>query len=871
MQNPETEEGSRRKLKAVENRRGLPETGSRRKKENPDTVPGPKRYRAQSTSFREGALGQMRAESGKILIFGGTTEGRTAAERLLALGVPCTVCVATQYGEEVLQPHPLMTVHTGRLDRTGMAQMMREDHFSFVIDATHPHAQLVSLEIRAACARTGIPCLRLQREDADLQIENAAPQREDADLQIENAAPKRENADLQNREAEQQSADAKRLDRGDSEESADEMSGDETCIYVRDVEEAGAFLSTVPGRILVTTGSKELARLAKVLGDSSRITARVLPAPESLRACAEAGLSGKQIFAMQGPFGTDMNCALIRHAGAAWLLTKETGAAGGFPEKIEAVRKCGIRAVVIRKPVAENESPGTVLPDSSALPDQTPGTASPVTGQNPLQETCGKAFYQAAGLEQTIAKALQYAGCGATVPGNAAENAPLCSSPRAVFPADYLPEKRILSLVGIGVGAQEAGTRQAQEVIASAQVLFGAKSVLENLKKSWQAAKNKKLVAQYDSSAILEYLKEHPEVRNAAVAYSGDSGFYSGASSMLAKLKEEETFEEKAEGNSAFKGTFKENLEVRVICGISSVSWFAAQAGIPWQDWKILSSHGRFCNVIGQVRRNRECFLLLAGAEDLRRTGALLAGAQEQGILGDLQLIYGYELSRPEEKISSCTAQDLMEVTQEGLYVLYIRHDAAETVPVLPGLPDTAFIRGKAPMTSSEIRALSLCRLGLTAKAVVWDVGAGTGSVSVEAALACPEGRVWSVEYKKDALALLAENRAKYCLQNMSIIEGRAPEALADLPAPTHVFIGGSGGEIGSILDLVFDRNPEAKVVINCITSETLAALHTALDRLPVRDLQCTQVMVNREETLGSYHYLRAGNPVFIISFRSEK
>ena len=751
--------------------------------------------------------GQMRAENGKILIFGGTTEGRQAAERLPALGVPCTVCVATQYGEEVLRPHPLMTVHTGRLDRAGMVQLMREGGFSCVIDATHPHALLVSQEIRAACAQTGLPCLRLQREDVDAG-----------------------------------SADTERRDRGPAEEPA--AGKRDCCIYVSDVEEAGAFLSTVSGRILVTTGSKELVRFTKALGDPSRITARVLPARESLNACAEAGLAGKQIFAMQGPFGTDMNCALIRHAGAAWLLTKQTGAAGGYPEKIEAVRKCGIRAVVIRRPPVGNvsgASEGTV-PDKAFLsPDRLPERAAKhsfvsqgeiLPGAEEAEQGSRRGpVLITTDLEQTIEKALQYADGGKQRPG-------------------------ILSLVGVGVGAREAATQEALEAIASARVLFGAKSVLDNLTKTWPQAAGKMIVSGYDSDAVLAWLEEHPGVRNAAVAYSGDSGFYSGASAMLSKLKKTEAF--------------KETFAVRVICGISSVSWFAARAGIPWQDWKILSSHGRFCNVTGQVRRNRECFLLLAGAADLRRTGALLAGAQEQGVLGKLQLIYGCELSRAGEEIRACTPRDLTEVTQEGLYVLYIRHDDAEKVPVLPGLPDTAFLRGKAPMTSSEIRALSLCRLGLSAKSVLWDVGAGTGSVSIEAALACPEGRVWSIEYKKDALALLAENRAKYCLQNMSIIEGRAPDALAGLPAPTHVFIGGSGGEIGRILDLVLACNPGAKVVVNCITSETLAALHDALDRLPVHDLQCTQVLVNREETLGSYHYLRAGNPVFIISFRGD-
>ena len=248
----------------------------------------------------------MRAESGQILIFGGTTEGRKAAELLLKEGVPCTVSVATQYGGEVLQPHPRMTVHIGRLDRVGMARMMREGHYRCVIDATHPYAQIVSGEIEAACRGTGLPYLRLIREEAG----SGNPDRDP---------------------------------------------GDGTCVYVNNAAQAGAFLAAVPGHILVTTGSKELVQFAKALGDPARITARVLPAQESLRACAEAGLTGRQIIAMQGPFDTEMNCAQIRHAGASWIVTKETGAAGGYPEKIEAARKCGIRAVVIRMPSEQEQ------------------------------------------------------------------------------------------------------------------------------------------------------------------------------------------------------------------------------------------------------------------------------------------------------------------------------------------------------------------------------------------------------------------------------------------------------------------------------------------------------------------------------------
>ena len=297
-------------------------------------------------------------------------------------------------------------------------------------------------------------------------------------------------------------------------------------------------------------------------------------------------------------------------------------------------------------------------------------------------------------------------------------------------------------------------------------------------------------------------------------------------------------------------------------------------AGIPWQNWKILSSHGRTCNIVGQVRSHPECFLLLSGAKDLRRTGRLLADARTEGVLGELRLIYGYELSRPAEEIRSCTPEKLCGFDEnrlkEGLYVLYIEHKDAKKTPVLPGMADSCFLRGKAPMTSAEIRALSLCKLGLTGQAVVWDIGAGTGSVSVEAARTCPEGTVWSVEYKKDALELLYKNRAGFCLSNMEIIEGRAPEILKELPAPTHVFIGGSGGEIGAVIEQALAKNPRARFVADCITAETLMALQEAIKRLPVCNVQAVQVSVQRMEELGRYHYLKAQNPVFIISFSGK-
>ena len=882
----------------------------------------------------------------KVLIFGGTTEGRAVAERLLAEGVPCTVSVATRYGAEILRTDPRLEIHTGRMDSGEMEQFMRGEDFCCVIDATHPYAQIVSREIRRACVRTGLPCLRFLRDTADAGTLNgktcdgngkdAGDEKSEKDGNCGTGKWKetgggnktcdgngKDAEDGMGKENENREKCKKNEICGTGAGPGAENGG--RCVYVRDAEEAGKYLAAQPGRILTTIGSRDLIRFVGALGDPARVTARVLPAPESLRICAGAGLSGKQIFAGQGPFDTEMNCALIRHAGASWLLTKETGAAGGYPEKVEAARRCGTGLIVIKTP-SDRPAAGEKKPESPEYFENTGEIAAAA-----IRHAAGKGRQEgppgalAETLRETLPETLRET-LPETMPEGAAADLPPKSSQAwskkrpeesPGKPPGALPEKpeeespqgssgKTLYLVGAGVGAPEAMTGAARQAFAEAELIFGAESVLDGLRRTGGISAGKACLPIYDSREILQYLGSHPDIRCAAAAYSGDSGFYSGATAMLETLKKEagagtgqaaswkraadapksRDWERALDAFKAQDGERSSDVQpegpvgqamalcgwdVRVLPGISCASWFAARAGIPWQGWKFLSSHGRFCNVVGQVRRNHRCFLLLSGAEDLRGTGKLLWEAQKRGELGPLRLITGYELSRPGEEIREhWNAAELMEIRREGLYVLFIENEIFPMTPVLPGLPDGAFCRGRAPMTSEEIRVLSLSRLGLPARPVLWDVGAGTGSISVEAALACPEGRVWAVEYKKEALSLLQKNREIFCLQNMEIVEGRAPEVLRDLPAPTHVFIGGSGGKIEEILRQAFYKNPQARVVANCITSETLAALQKALVRLRIEDADCIQVSVNREKKLGACHYLQASNPVFIISFRGR-
>ena len=180
------------------------------------------------------------------------------------------------------------------------------------------------------------------------------------------------------------------------------------------------------------------------------------------------------------------------------------------------------------------------------------------------------------------------------------------------------------------------------------------------------------------------------------------------------------------------------------------------------------------------------------------------------------------------------------------------------------GLPDGAFLRGDVPMTKEEVRALALSKLRLEEHHVVWDVGAGTGSVSVECALSCPAGRVYAVEKKAEALALLAENRARFGADNLEIVAGTAPEALADLPAPDRVFLGGTSGSLEEILQVVFHKNPAARVVCTAVTLETVG--EAARLFAPLAEADMVQLSVTRTRKAGRYHLMDAQNPVWIFS-----
>ncbi|MDO4344280.1 MAG: precorrin-6A reductase [Eubacteriales bacterium] len=440
------------------------------------------------------------------------------------------------------------------------------------------------------------------------------------------------------------------------------------------------------------------------------------------------------------------------------------------------------------------------------------------------------------GFEEKI-RAAKAAGAGVVLIGRPEEEQGLSLEEVKRYLAKRLKLniKRKISLVGIGMGAGENMTLEAKRACEQAQLLIGAKRMLKNFSGTSQA----KFVS-YRPGEIRDYLYDHPEYERIALLQSGDVGFYSGAKGLLEALKGE---------------------EIEVYPGISSAVYFCAKLHIPWEDAKLVSLHGRSANVIAQVRENRKVFLLAGKGEGVN---SLCRKLTEYG-MGALLLSVGEELSYPEERIRVGTAEKFAKEKFSDLCVALIENPGAQPAAV-HGIEDEKFLRDRVPMTKSEVRSISLSKLRLNRKSVVYDVGAGTGSVAVEAALQAAEGQVYAIEKKAEAAALIRANQKKFAADNLTVVEGLAPEALNGLPSPTHVFIGGSSGNLKEIMEAVLEKNPAVRIVVNCIALETAAEAIDCLRTLPVTDTDIVCVTVGKAKEAGAYHMMMGQNPVYVIS-----
>lgn len=650
----------------------------------------------------------------KLCIFAGTADGRLLVQRL-AGQAEILACAATEYGGELLEI-PGVEVSAQRLDEAQMEALFRERRFDCVVDATHPYAPIVTENIRAACEKTETDYLRLLRD-------GGLP---------------------------------------------------EGCLFADSTAQAVEMLKNLPGNILLTTGSKELAAYAALPDYADRVYARVLPVEASIAACRETGLPAAHIYAVQGPFPEELNVAMLHACRAQVLVTKQTGSRGGFFEKVAAAQKAGVTLLVIGRP---ESAPGLSFGEVIRL------------------------------LQQRFRFRLS-------------------------------PE---ITVVGIGPGDRDHETVAAARAIAQADCLIGADRMLEAV-----AAPGQLKISAIAPEAIRDAILAHPECGRFAVVMAGDVGFYSGTKKLLPLLS---------------------GCKVTLEPGLSSLQCLCTKLETAYEDVFCLSLHGREGDIAGAVLRHPKVFALVGGQDGMRKLCTALVDAGLDGV----SVAVGERLGYPDEKITRGTAKELAQTDFDKLSVALITGGGFGTVT--HGLPDSAFQRGShadgtvVPMTKREVRSVALSCLALPRNALCWDIGAGTGSVSIEMALQADLGHTYAVEKKPEALELLRENAVRLHAANLTAVAGLAPEVCKDLPAPTHVFIGGSSGNMEAILEACWEKNPHCRIVAAAVALETVAEL-TRLSKLyPTEILTLTAAQARK---VGPYTMMQGQNPIYLFTFAGK-
>lgn len=378
----------------------------------------------------------------------------------------------------------------------------------------------------------------------------------------------------------------------------------------------------------------------------------------------------------------------------------------------------------------------------------------------------------------------------------------------------------------------------AERALASARLVVCAKRSLPLITQNANV-----YVIEKMSDAMTKIAEALPE-GDVAVCCTGDPGMYSLMARVKARFAEE---------------------DVHVVSGIGSLQILCDRLGEGREKAVVLSAHGRELTdgkLIGTILHNEQTLLLL---DDKRGVGWLCETLLYYG-LDKVEIAVGENLSYSSQKVVIGSPNALLREKFSPLSAVRVFNSAPNARCVDFGLADEAFARGDAPMTKPEVRAVALSKLGLSVDSTVWDVGAGTGSVSVEIARLLGYGLVYAIERDAAAIALLEENRRRFNLANLRIVSKSALAALDELPEPTHVFVGGSGGDLAELLQAVAAFNKKIRVVVTAVTLETQALALALMKGAAYTGLDVAAVSVSTAKRARDLHIMAAQNPVTLFS-----
>lgn len=443
-----------------------------------------------------------------VFVFSGTSEGRELCEKLASAGILCHVFVATEYGQAVMKKDANLKVSVKRLDSEEIENKIKELKPEFILDATHPHAVEVTDNILSACKVLNMQekYIRVSRNISDLsQCAN-----ENMDYESSNSS-----------------------DLVEEKQTNKTKKSNERTIIVHSTDEAVNAVKSMPGRILLTTGVKELSLFCRE-NIAERLVVRILPGKESITEALSCNIPSKRIIAMEGPFSTEMNVALIKQYEIGLLVTKNSGSRGGFAEKIKACEETGISVVIIDKP---SEDKGISIDEA----------VSKVKKQLNISDS---------------------------------------------------DEVKDISLVGAGVCNKDYLLNIAHKAIKDAELIIGAQRMIEFGKSINSSAD---FISEYKADNILQIIK-NTEAKRICILFSGDTGLCSGAKGVKAEIE---------------RAGIKADL--KLIPGVSSISYFSSKIGIQYSDYPFISLHGRDADYSEVLHREGGFFAICSGKEDVEK------------------------------------------------------------------------------------------------------------------------------------------------------------------------------------------------------------------------------------------------------------
>jgi len=416
----------------------------------------------------------------------------------------------------------------------------------------------------------------------------------------------------------------------------------------------------------------------------------------------------------------------------------------------------------------------------------------------------------------------------------------------------------MLQVIGIGPGRPEWLPPAITELVKNCEILIGGSRAL----KLFPNFTGRQYSLSGDLASSVELIRNALREENVVgVLVSGDPGFFS----FLPRLKKE----------------FPEE-RIDVYPGISSLQFAFARAELPWQEATFASVHGRDLSVLPQ--------------EITRPTAVLTGGENTPQKIAQYYLERGYNphisignaLAYPEEFWATMDAEHLAQektLLKNAIVILYpamgqdTEQDSKQNTirntqqsikngtGCRIGIPDEEFLRGKVPMTKAEIRVQVLAKAQVSKSDRVVDIGAGTGSISIEAAGLASEGVVYAVEHDPEAQALILANQHKFGVSNLRLISGAAPDVFGELPSVEVCIIGGSSGRLSEILKTV-PLVEGGRIVITAVTIETVAQGLKLLKDFNYLDIDTVSIQAVRWKEVQTLHMAQALNPIFIISAR---